>query len=58
MLSHRVQGTYLRGELVFDGEKVRASPGTGRFVRPAFTGMGPAGGSAPTAGSAPAAAGV
>jgi hypothetical protein len=36
-----VQGTYLRGELVFDGLKVRAKPGTGRFVRPLFTGMGP-----------------
>jgi len=30
MLSHRVQGTYLRGELVFDGVKVRAAPGTGK----------------------------
>jgi allantoinase len=46
MLSHRVQGTYLRGELVFDGVKVLASPGTGKFVRPAFAAMAPAGGAA------------
>jgi allantoinase len=43
MLSHRVQGTYLRGELVFDGGKVLASAGTGRFVRPVFAAMGAAG---------------
>jgi allantoinase len=40
MLSHRVQGTYLRGKLVFDGEKVLGAPGSGRFVRPLFTAMG------------------
>jgi allantoinase len=39
MLSHRVQATYLRGELVFDGTKVRAAPGTGRFLRPDFTAL-------------------
>ncbi len=43
MLSHRVQGTYLRGELVFDGAKVRATPGTGRFIRPEFAGVRAAG---------------
>ncbi len=37
MLLHRVQATYLRGELVFDGTTVHSSPGTGRFVRPAYT---------------------
>jgi len=34
MLPYRVQATYLRGELVFDGTTVRAAAGTGRFVRP------------------------
>jgi allantoinase len=43
MLGHRVQATYLRGELVFDGTKVLASPGTGRFLRPAYTALTPAG---------------
>ncbi|HTT02005.1 MAG TPA: amidohydrolase family protein [Steroidobacteraceae bacterium] len=33
-IPHRVQATYLRGELIFDGTKVRAVPGTGRFLRP------------------------
>jgi allantoinase len=37
MLPHRVQATYLRGELVFDGTAVHASPGTGRFLRPVAT---------------------
>ncbi len=36
-LSHKVQATYLRGQLVFDGTTLHASPGTGRFVRPAAT---------------------
>jgi allantoinase len=62
MLSHRVQGTYLRGELVFDGVKVRAAPGTGRFVRPAFAGLVPSAAAtaaaAPTAAPAPAPAGA
>jgi len=30
----RVVRTYLRGALVFDGERVLAAPGSGRFVRP------------------------
>ena len=38
-LSHKVQATYLRGALVFDGTKVLASPGTGSFVRPAHTAL-------------------
>ena len=29
-----VDATWLRGRLVFDGTKVRAEPGHGRFVRP------------------------
>ena len=61
LLSHRVQGTYLRGELVFDGGKVRVAPGTGRFVRPAFAGLAPAavaptGAASPAGASAPAGA--
>lgn len=43
MLSHRVQGTYLRGALVFDGTKVLARQGTGRFLRPAYTASSAAG---------------
>ena len=39
MLNHRVQATYLRGELVFDGTQVHSAPGTGRFVRPDFTAL-------------------
>jgi allantoinase len=39
VLNHRVQATYLRGELVFDGSKVRAARGTGRFLRPDFTAL-------------------
>jgi allantoinase len=39
MLSHRVQATYLRGALVFDGTKLLASRGTGKFLRPAFTAL-------------------
>jgi allantoinase len=39
MLDHRVQATYLRGRPVFDGSKVLAGPGTGRFVRPDFTAL-------------------
>jgi allantoinase len=39
LLNHRVQATYLRGELVFDGSKVRAARGTGRFLRPDFTAL-------------------
>jgi len=34
MLPHRVQATYLRGKLVFDGTAVHASPGAGRVLRP------------------------
>jgi allantoinase len=34
MLPYRVQATYLRGELVYDGTNVLAAAGTGRFVRP------------------------
>lgn len=34
MLPYRVQATYLRGDLAFDGTSVRAAAGTGRFVRP------------------------
>jgi allantoinase len=37
MLPHRVQATYLRGKLVFDGTAVHASPGAGRFLRPVAT---------------------
>ncbi|TCL72167.1 amidohydrolase family protein [Rhizobium sp. BK251] len=33
-LPWKVAATYLRGELVFDGSKVLAEPGTGRFQRP------------------------
>lgn len=33
-LPYRVAGTYLRGKLAFDGAKVLAAPGSGRFVRP------------------------
>lgn len=33
-LPFTVGGTYLRGKLAFDGKRVTASPGTGRFVRP------------------------
>jgi allantoinase len=40
-LRHRVQGTYLRGELVFDGTKLLAKPGTGRFLRPAHGALTP-----------------
>jgi allantoinase len=57
MLSHRVQGTYLRGELVFDGGKVLASAGTGRFVRPVFAAMG-AGGAPGAQGASAAGASV
>jgi allantoinase len=39
MLSHRVQATYLRGALVFDGTKVLAVPGAGNFVRPAYAAL-------------------
>ena len=35
-LGHRVQATYLRGQLVFDGKTVLSRPGSGRFVRPEF----------------------
>jgi allantoinase len=38
-LSHRVEATYLRGGLVFDGRKLHAKPGTGRFVRPDFAAL-------------------
>jgi allantoinase len=38
-LSHKVQATYLRGALVFDGSKVLAKPGTGSFVRPAHAAL-------------------
>ena len=38
-VSHKVQATYLRGALVFDGTKVLAAPGTGNFVRPAYTAL-------------------
>ena len=38
-LSHKVQATYLRGALVFDGTKVLAKPGTGSFVRPAHAAL-------------------
>ena len=38
-VSHKVQATYLRGALVFDGTKVLAAPGTGNFVRPAHTAL-------------------
>jgi allantoinase len=41
-LGHRVQATYLRGELVFDGTKVLVPSGTGRFVRPGYTALAPA----------------
>jgi allantoinase len=34
MLAHRVQATYLRGKLIFDGTRVHAAPGSGRFLRP------------------------
>ena len=43
MLDHRVQATYLRGELVFDGSRVLGVPGTGRFLRPAYTALTAAG---------------
>ncbi|HTV51041.1 MAG TPA: amidohydrolase family protein [Steroidobacteraceae bacterium] len=33
-LSHRVQGTWLRGAQIFDGSRVTGAPGTGRFLRP------------------------
>ena len=33
-LPYKVAGTYLRGTLAYDGSKVLAQPGTGRFVRP------------------------
>lgn len=33
-LTHRVQATYLRGQLVFDGHKVLAARGSGQFLRP------------------------
>ena len=33
-LTHAVQATYLRGQLIYDGTRVRATPGTGRFLRP------------------------
>jgi allantoinase len=33
-LPWRVAATYLRGRLAFDGTRVLAEPGTGRFVRP------------------------
>lgn len=33
-LPYRVEATYLRGEAVFDGTRVLAEPGTGRFIRP------------------------
>ncbi|GLS19729.1 allantoinase [Labrys miyagiensis] len=33
----RVSGTYRRGELVFDGTKVLAEPGSGRFIQPLQT---------------------
>jgi allantoinase len=36
-LPWRVGATYLRGGLVFDGTKVLAEPGHGRFVRPPLT---------------------
>ena len=36
-LSWRVAATYNRGEQVFDGTKVLAAPGRGRFVRPPMT---------------------
>lgn len=35
MLPYRVQATYLRGNLIFDGTTVRAAAGSGQFVRPA-----------------------
>ena len=38
-ISHKVQATYLRGALVFDGTKVLSAPGTGSFVRPAHTAL-------------------
>jgi allantoinase len=34
VLPYRVAGTYLRGALAYDGTKVLAEPGNGRFVRP------------------------
>jgi allantoinase len=33
-LPYKVAGTYLRGTLAYDGSKVLAEPGSGRFVRP------------------------
>jgi len=33
-LPYKVAGTYLRGRLAYDGAKVLAAPGDGRFVRP------------------------
>jgi allantoinase len=36
-LPWRVAATYLRGRLAFDGTRVLAEPGTGRFVRPLAT---------------------
>ncbi|TDK31315.1 allantoinase [Rhizobium deserti] len=33
-LPYKVAATYLRGQLVYDGTKVLAEPGNGRFVRP------------------------
>ncbi|MCB1445039.1 MAG: amidohydrolase family protein [Rhizobiaceae bacterium] len=33
-LPYRVAATYLRGDLVYDGSKVNAAPGNGRFIRP------------------------
>ena len=33
-LPYRVAATYLRGDLAYDGSKVHAAPGNGRFVRP------------------------
>ena len=36
-LHHRIEATFLRGELAFDGKAVVAEPGTGRFVTPRAT---------------------
>jgi allantoinase len=33
-LHHRIEATFLRGKLAFDGKAVLAEPGTGRFVTP------------------------
>ena len=35
LLPYRVQATYLRGELIFDGTAVMAAAGSGQFVQPA-----------------------